>query len=519
MGLLAARPSSTKFVAEDPYFLDIQEHPDWQSQFGNSQSIKLEIGFGMGDFLIEMAIREPQSNFVGIDFSQNGIRKVLVRVNDLKLKNIRIVYGDVREKIPFLFKDGELDAVYINFPDPWPRKRHYKRRLIKPKLVNLIAKKLAPDGRVYLATDSEPYALEILEYFNAESALLNFSKRSSFLEDRGYLPKTKYEKSFIYAGDKIFYLEYFRWTSDKELKRLDVENIDVKEAEVLSNDELLTKIFMQAEAKAKDACDFKEVADRIAEAGDQQWAAKVYKKTEDNVEDSLDLNWLAYSVSELLGDEEWARALYKKAEGQAESSLDLNWLAYSISETLGDKIWAKKLFLKAENMPEIFRELCDLADSISEVLGDKDWEIKIYKKAEDNAEEHFDFYELGDKIYAKVGDRQWARRLFKKAEEMAEDCSDLLSVVESLCEKLGDKEWAKIVCKNAEKTGKDSLDFLGLAESVLQYWHDEEWAVRLYKLAEAKAEEAYEFYWLAESLGKNLGDTEWAEQVYSKAEV
>ena len=519
MGLLTARPSSSKLVVEDPCFLDINEHPDWQSHFGNSQPIKLEIGFGMGDFLIEMAVREPQSNFVGIDFSQDGVRKVLVRINDLKLKNIRVVYGDVREKIPLLFSDGELDTVYINFPDPWPRKRHFKRRLVKPRLVNLIAQKLAPNGRIHLATDSESYALEILDYFNAESALQNASHESNFLEDRGHLPKTKYEKSFIYAGDKIYYLEYFRWTGDEESKKPDIENKIIKEVEVLSNGELLTQKFMRAEAKAKDACDLKEVADRIAEAGDRQWAAKIYKKAEDNVADSLDLNWLAYSVSELLGDQEWARALYRRAEDQAESSLDLNWLAYSISETLGDKIWAKKLFLKAESMPENIRELCDLADSISEVLGDEDWEIRIYKKAEEKAAEYSEFYELADRIHAKLGDNQWAGRLFKKAEEMAEDCSDLLSVVERLCEKLGDEEWAKKVCKNAENTAKDSLDFLGLAESVFQYFRDEEWAIRLYKLAEDRAEEIYEFHWLVESLGQNLGDKEWAKQIRNKAEI
>ncbi|MBT5470147.1 MAG: methyltransferase domain-containing protein, partial [Nitrospina sp.] len=96
MSLLTARPSSATFVVEDPYFLDIEEHPDWKNQFGNSHPIKLEIGFGMGDFLIEMATREPQSNFVGIDFSQDGIRKLMTRIKDLHLNNIRVVYGDVR---------------------------------------------------------------------------------------------------------------------------------------------------------------------------------------------------------------------------------------------------------------------------------------------------------------------------------------------------------------------------------------------------------------------------------------
>ena len=191
MGLMTARPSSAKFVVEDPCFFDVDVRPDWRSQFGNSRPIKLEIGFGMGDFLIKMATQEPYSNFVGIDFSQNGILKLLARIKNQQMNNIRVVYGDVREKIPLLFQDGELDTVYINFPDPWPRKRHFKRRLIKPALVKLIAKKLAPAGHVYMATDSEPYALEILEYFNAEPLLQNVNPESGFLAESDPLPKTK----------------------------------------------------------------------------------------------------------------------------------------------------------------------------------------------------------------------------------------------------------------------------------------------------------------------------------------
>ena len=135
------------------------------------------------------------------------------RINGLQLKNIRVVYGDVREKIPLLFNDRELDAVYINFPDPWPGRRHFRRRLVKPELATVMARKLAPEGRIYLATDSESYALEMLEYFNAEPALHNIDRVSGVSASRGHLPKTKYEKSFIYAGDKIHYLEYSRLTA------------------------------------------------------------------------------------------------------------------------------------------------------------------------------------------------------------------------------------------------------------------------------------------------------------------
>ena len=527
MGLLTARPSSAKFAEDDPCFLDVEERPDWQRQFGNCQPLKLEIGFGMGDFLIEMAGREPNSNFIGIDFSQNGIRKLLARINSLQLKNIRVVYGDVRERLPLLFEDRELDTVFINFPDPWPGKRHFRRRLIKPELVKMMAQKLAPEGRLYLATDSESYAMEILEYFNAEPALQNIDRESGILESRGHLPKTKYEKSFIYAGDRIYYLEYVRLVSvsdpensfNKPPSTIEVINsFNETDRNAKNNDELLTKKFQDAEAGAQDACDLKKVADNLADAGDKQWAGKVYRKAENKAQDSLDLNWLAYSVSEALGDEPWARELFRKAERSAQGSLDYNWLAYSVYEALGDKGWAKDLFKKAEVKPDNVRELCDLADSISVTLADKEWETRVYRLAEVNAEEYSDFYELADSVYAKLGDSRWARELYMKAEAATEDCSDLHSLAERIFEKLGDKEWAVKVYKKAESKAVNSGDFRDLADGLCHNLRDEAWAIKLYLIAEGKAEESYECRWLAESLRQKLGDKEWAEKLYKKAE-
>ena len=195
---------------EDPYFIDADKWPDWQAQFGNSHPLKLEIGFGMGSFLIEMAAQKPKTNFIGMDFYHKGIRKLMTRIKKLQLENIRMAYGDVRFKVPLLFKDGELDTVYINFPDPWPKKRHIKRRLIKPDFVKLIGQKLAPEGQIHLATDSKTYAIEMLEYFNADPTFQNQDPESGFLESRVDLPKTKYEKNFINVGHRIYYLEYSR---------------------------------------------------------------------------------------------------------------------------------------------------------------------------------------------------------------------------------------------------------------------------------------------------------------------
>ena len=477
MGLLTARPSSTSFVLEDPYFLDTREAPDWQRQFGSNHPLNLEIGFGMGDFLIAMAKREPNSNFVGIDFSEDGIQKLLERIHSSQLENIRVVFGDAREKLSYLFHAEELNSIYINLPDPWPKKRHIKRRLIQPELVKQITQKLAPQGKVYLATDSQTYANEMLEYFNAESLLQNIN---GIFYERRHLPKSKYEKSFIYAGEKINYLENYKLVSNEEQPKKE-ETSTFKEP--ANRDEYLTQKFKTSEANAKDACDLKQVADQLAEAGEAEWARTVYKKAEENVEDCLDLNWLAYSISFTLNDKNWATKIYKKAEDNAENSLDLNWLAYSVFESLGNKEWAKKLFQKAETQPENIRELCDLAESVSEILEDKEWQFNVYKKAEEKAKEFSDYYELADNVFAKLGNEEWASELYHKAEGEAEDCCDLITLAECFIEKLGDGERADRTYKKAETKAEDSIDFSCLGESLCETLGDNEWAQRLFNKA------------------------------------
>jgi len=477
MGLLTGRPSSTPFQVDNPFFLDIQDNPDWQHQFGNNHPIKLEIGFGMGDFLVAISQREPNCNFVGIDFSQVGIQKLLEKIQTLQLKNIRIIFGDIREKLPTLFKNEQLNSIYINLPDPWPKKRHIKRRLIQPELVKQITQKLAPRGKLYLATDSQTYANEILEYFNAESLLQNIN---GIFYERGYLPKSKYEKSFIYAGEKINYLEYYKLVGNKK-KSKKRETLTVEE--LTNKDEYLTKIENRS-FFPQDACDLKQIADQLAKAGKAERARSFYKKAEKNVEDCLDLNWLAYSIASELDDKNWAIKIYKVAEDTAENSLDLNWLAYSIFESLGDKDWAKNLFQKAEIQNENIREMCDRAESISEILNDEKWQLNVYKKATANAKEFSEFYELADNIFAKLGDKKWASELYYKAEEKAEDCCDFISLAECFLEKLGNGKEAGRVYKKAETQAEDSLDLYCLAESITTTLGDREWADKVAKKAQ-----------------------------------
>ncbi|UCD10954.1 MAG: tRNA (guanosine(46)-N7)-methyltransferase TrmB [Nitrospinaceae bacterium] len=202
--------SFDEIAEESPFFLAPEERPDWPALFDNDHPLMLEIGFGNGKFLIEMAAREPGCNFIGLDFYHRGIRKIVSRIEKLQMANVRIVYGDAREKVPFIFNPGELAGVYINFPDPWPKKRHIKRRLIKPAFLKVLAEKLKGGGLLRLATDSEPYAREMLDYLEADLAFRNNCGPCAFREERDDLPMTKYENNFIKAGERIYYLDFTR---------------------------------------------------------------------------------------------------------------------------------------------------------------------------------------------------------------------------------------------------------------------------------------------------------------------
>jgi tRNA (guanine-N7-)-methyltransferase len=202
--------SFDEIAAESLFFYDIDQPLNWQEVFGNSNPLSLEIGFGNGKFLIEIAALNPHLNFLGIDFYHKGIRKLVSRINKLQLQNIRILYGDARDRIPRVFEDGQLDAIYINFPDPWPKKRHIKRRLIKPEFMSMLTTKVIRDGYIHLATDSESYANEMMETLSKATGLKNSYGTGKFREQREDFPQSKYERSFINAGDKIFYLEFQR---------------------------------------------------------------------------------------------------------------------------------------------------------------------------------------------------------------------------------------------------------------------------------------------------------------------
>jgi len=166
--------------------------------FGSLAPINIEIGFGMGDSLVNMASMYTKQNFIGIEVHLPGIGACLAKANNAGLSNLRIIYHDAIEVLENMIPDNSLSRLQIFFPDPWPKKRHNKRRIIKPLFVNLVQSKLCVGGIFHIATDWKPYANYILEVMNAARNLHNYNGN---LVSRTL---TKYEKRGKKLGHCVF---------------------------------------------------------------------------------------------------------------------------------------------------------------------------------------------------------------------------------------------------------------------------------------------------------------------------
>ena len=186
--------SFNEIASSHPLFSNLDIAPDWDQIFSNNYPMKLEIGFGNGSFIIDMAMREPRTNFIGLDMYHKGIRKTITRAEKRLIENIHIVYGDARNRTQSAFQNETLEAIYINFPDPWPKKRHIKRRLITASFVETLSNQLVSSGELRIATDSETYARDMLTFLE-NSSLENKAGSFKFSEFRENIPQTKYEKN------------------------------------------------------------------------------------------------------------------------------------------------------------------------------------------------------------------------------------------------------------------------------------------------------------------------------------
>lgn len=166
---------------------------DFTQVFNRQAPLVLEIGFGMGHSLIDMAQLYPEKDFIGIEVYQPGIGSVIAAIEEQKITNLRIFSGDAMLIIPNCIADNSLSLINIFFPDPWQKKRHQKRRLIQAPFVELLVKKLATGGRLHLATDWEDYALQMMAVVSDNSMLNNLAGKTQFAE-RGERALTKYEQ-------------------------------------------------------------------------------------------------------------------------------------------------------------------------------------------------------------------------------------------------------------------------------------------------------------------------------------
>lgn len=177
------------------YGFDFTPAPaDLDALFGRSAPRTVEIGFGNGDFLVAQADRNPTRDYLGIEVHPPGVGHALLLAEAAGLANLRVSRHDAVEVLTAQIASAALDEIVVLFPDPWHKKRHHKRRLVNAAFAALAASRLAPDGRLRLATDWEPYAQQMIEVLDAEPALVNAHGPGQFAPRDAARDPTRFER-------------------------------------------------------------------------------------------------------------------------------------------------------------------------------------------------------------------------------------------------------------------------------------------------------------------------------------
>jgi tRNA (guanine-N7-)-methyltransferase len=164
---------------------------DLQKIFNNQNPTIAEIGFGMGQATWRMAADHPELNYLGFEVHTPGVGRLISKLEELGLSNVRVVQHDAVETFERAIAPGSFSGLHIFYPDPWPKKRHHKRRLIRDGLAALLASRLAPGGYLYFVTDIEEYAQWSLEVLSRTSSLRN--RFEAFAPHQEWRPETKFE--------------------------------------------------------------------------------------------------------------------------------------------------------------------------------------------------------------------------------------------------------------------------------------------------------------------------------------
>ena len=178
--------------------------------FGRSAPVTLEIGFGNGASLAEMAANEPDSDFIGIEVHRPGVGHLLRKLEQRELGNVRVFCHDAVEILEQNIADACLHRALLFFPDPWPKKKHHKRRIVQPAFVALVARKLKTGGHFHMATDWQPYAEHMLTVMEASQDFINNRGKGQYSDRPDYRPVTKFEQRGQRLGHAVWDLVYRR---------------------------------------------------------------------------------------------------------------------------------------------------------------------------------------------------------------------------------------------------------------------------------------------------------------------
>jgi tRNA (guanine-N7-)-methyltransferase len=178
--------------------------------FGRQAPRTVEIGFGNGDNLVKMASAHPERDYLGIEVHRPGIGRLLLALQDLQLTNVRVACYDAVEVLTQHIAADALDEVVILFPDPWPKKRHHKRRLVQSGFLELVAERLRTGGVVRMATDWQPYAEEMLAVAQANPRLENLAPDGTYIPRPAERVATRFEKRGERLGHDVWDLAFVR---------------------------------------------------------------------------------------------------------------------------------------------------------------------------------------------------------------------------------------------------------------------------------------------------------------------
>lgn len=181
---------------------------DWAAAFGRSAPMILEIGCGMGESTAKIAAAMPEANYLGIEVHGPGVGNLLKLIDEAALTNLRVMQHDATEVVRDMIAPGSLAGIHVFFPDPWPKKKHHKRRILQPAFVVELATRLAPGGYLHCATDWQEYAEHMLEVLSAEPQLENSA--ADYAAKPDYRPLTKFEARGLRLGHGVWDLVFRR---------------------------------------------------------------------------------------------------------------------------------------------------------------------------------------------------------------------------------------------------------------------------------------------------------------------